>query len=246
MSRANTDPERVHLQSGKGARALIDIPGTDRPKLFIVSDIRLLCDGLTLALSQLSTVDVLGFADLSIPSGHLAELDLDVLLLDIGSPHALAACSRFHETLPRVRIVAIAVAEIEQDVIACAEAGISGFVPRQGTAQDVVAAVQSALRGELVCSPRMTALLLNSVATLSSRKGVPANVASLTEREQEVISLVGEGLSNKEIARALRIQNATVKNHVHSILGKLRVRRRGEAAAQLRKAHAHQLATSAP
>jgi two-component system nitrate/nitrite response regulator NarL len=242
MARVYTGPARMHSQSG----ALLHIPAAGRPKLFIVSDIRLLCDGLTLALSQLSAVNVLGFADVSISSAHLAELDPDVLLLDIGSSDALAACSRFRETLPRVRIVAIAVAEIEQDVIACAEAGISGFVSRQGTAQDVVAAVQSALRGELVCTPRMTALLLNSIAVLSSRKGAPASVGVLTEREQEVVSLVGEGLSNKEIARALRIQNATVKNHVHSILGKLRVRRRGEAAAQLRKIQPHHSPSGAP
>jgi two-component system nitrate/nitrite response regulator NarL len=246
MSRGYTGPERVHLQSGKVAsRMPVDISSTERPKLFIVSDIRLLCDGLTLALSQLSAVNVLGCADLSISPAHLAEFDPDVLLLDIGSSDALAACNRFRQTLPRVRIVAIAVAEIEQDMIACAEAGISGFVSRQGTAQDVVAAVQSALRGELVCSPRMTALLLNSVAALSSRRGAPANVAALTEREQEIVSLVSEGLSNKEIARALRIQNATVKNHVHSILGKLHVRRRGEAAAQLRKIQSHYLPSGA-
>ncbi|HEY4263880.1 MAG TPA: response regulator transcription factor [Micropepsaceae bacterium] len=217
-----------------------------RPKLFIVSDIRLLCDGLTLALSQSSTVNVLGFGDLSISPGYLAGLDPDVLLLDIGSSSALATCRGFRQALPRVRVVAIAVGEIEQNVIACAEAGISGFVPRQGTAQDVVVAVQSALRDELVCSPRMTALLLNSIAVMSGRKSSPTDVAALTEREQEIASLVGEGLSNKEIARALRIQNATVKNHVHSILGKLRVRRRGEAAAQLHKLHPHHSPSNAP
>jgi two-component system nitrate/nitrite response regulator NarL len=241
MPRGNSEAERVILQSRTAGLAT-----GARPKLFIVSDTRLLCDGLTLALSQLSAMNVLGCSDLSISREHLAALDPDVLLLDIGSSGALAACPFFRQTLPQVRIVAIAVADVEQDVIAYAQAGISGFVPREGTAQDVIAAVQSALRGELVCSPRMTALLLNSIAALSGKKSTSTEIAMLTEREQEIVSLVGDGLSNKEIARALRIQNATVKNHVHNILGKLRVRRRGEAAAQLRKARPQHSASNAP
>jgi DNA-binding NarL/FixJ family response regulator len=221
---------------------LFDGAALSRPKLFIVSDIRLLCDGLALALSQQNAVNVLGFADLSVPLGRLAELDADILLLDIGSSGALSVCRHVHQALPRLKILAISVVEIGQDVIPFAEAGISGFVTRQGTAQDVITAVHSAMRGELVCSPRMTALLLKSLASLSN-KSSGIDIAALTGREYEIAALVSEGLSNKEIARALRIQNATVKNHVHNILGKLRVRRRGEAAAQLRKIHPQGLAT---
>jgi DNA-binding NarL/FixJ family response regulator len=85
------------------------------------------------------------------------------------------------------------------------------------------------MRGELVCSPRTAGMLLNHVAKPSSG---PDNDV-LTPREREIVSLMSEGLSNKHIARQLGIQNATVKSHVHSILSKMHVRRRGEAAAQL-------------
>ncbi|HXJ01477.1 MAG TPA: response regulator transcription factor [Micropepsaceae bacterium] len=250
MAKGHAQSERLIVQSGTLCSpdfrgTVFDASSAARPKLFIVSDIRLLCDGLTLALSQQSAVNVLGFADLSIAPVRLAEAGPDVLLLDIGSSGALAVCRRIHQSLPAVRIVAIAVAEVEQDVIACAEAGICGFVTRQGTAQDVVAAVQSAARGESVCSPRVTAFLLNGIAALSSKGSAMPDVPTLTGRESEIASLVSEGLSNKEIARTLRIRNATVKNHVHSILGKLHVRRRGEAAAQLRKIRFHPQASSA-
>jgi len=242
MSRGCAEPERAIPRPGRSLPPHIrgdafDAPAGSRLKLFIISDIRLLCDGLTLALAQQNLVSVLGFADFSISPGRLAEIGPDVLLLDIGSSDALSTCRRLHQALPKVKIVAIAVAEVEQEVIPFAEAGIAGFVARQGNAQDVVDAVQSAVRGELVCSPRMTALLLNSVTALSNKGGFTAEIAALTDRESEIATLVSEGLSNKEIARTLRIQNATVKNHVHSILGKLRVRRRGEAAAQLHKIH---------
>jgi two-component system, NarL family, nitrate/nitrite response regulator NarL len=119
-------------------------------------------------------------------------------------------------------------------VIACAEAGISAFVAREGTAEDLVAAVHQAMRGELVCSPRVTALLFDRVAALSAERTTSIPTDALTEREKEIIPLVEQGLSNKEIARQLRVGAATVKNHVHNILEKLQVRRRGEVAARLR------------
>jgi DNA-binding NarL/FixJ family response regulator len=103
----------------------------------------------------------------------------------------------------------------------------------------VVAAVHRAVRGELLCSPRTAALLFNRMAVLSPNRGIAAGDNMLTRREHEIITLVERGLSNKEIARLLRIGNATVKNHVHSILTKLQVRRRGEAAAQIRRVDAH-------
>ena len=207
-----------------------------RPRLFILSDVRLLCDGLVLALSQQSSVVVVGSSDLSTSPTKIAELRPDVLLLDIAMPGALNIAPPLRQALPNLKIVAIAVAEVEQEVIACAEAGVSGFVSRQGSAQDVVAAVHCAVRGELVCSRRTAAVLFSRLGALSSKRGKSLNNGTLTRREYQIVSLVNEGLSNKEIARQLRIQNATVKNHIHSILSKLQVRRRGEAAAQLRRA----------
>ena len=137
--------------------------------------------------------------------------------------------------MPDVKIVALGVAEVEQVVMACAKAGVSGFVAPSGSVKDVVAAVHSAVRGELVCSPRMAAMLLNGVSALVARPLADVDNDTLTQREREIVLLMSEGLSNKQIARSLGIQNATVKNHVHSILSKFRVRRRGEVAAQLRR-----------
>jgi DNA-binding NarL/FixJ family response regulator len=137
--------------------------------------------------------------------------------------------------MPDVKIVALGVAEVEQVVMACAKAGVSGFVAPSGSVKDVVAAVHSAVRGELVCSPRMAAMLLNGVSALVARPLADVDNDTLTQREREIVLLMSDGLSNKQIARSLGIQNATVKNHVHSILSKFRVRRRGEVAAQLRR-----------
>ena len=91
-----------------------------------------------------------------------------------------------------------------------------------------------AVRNELVCSPRIAALLFSRVAAVGSKRLVDRDNDALTRREHEIVSLIMQGLSNKEISRQLRIQNATVKNHIYNILSKLQVRRRGEVAARIR------------
>jgi two-component system nitrate/nitrite response regulator NarL len=203
------------------------------PRIFILSNTRLLREGLVLALSRQSSIEIVGSSDAT-ALNEVADSCPDVLLLDISSPVILESSAFLRRVMPDVRIVALGVAEVEHVVMACAKAGVSGFVYSQGSANDVVTAVHSAVRGELVCSPRTAGMLLNRISSLVG----PANGASgdaLTPREQEVMTFVNEGLSNKQIATLLGIRDATVKNHVHSILGKLRVRRRGEAAAQLRQ-----------
>jgi DNA-binding NarL/FixJ family response regulator len=90
------------------------------------------------------------------------------------------------------------------------------------------------MSNELVFSPRIAGMLFRRVAAIGSERRHDPDNSALTRREHEIVSLITQGLSNKEIARQLRIQNATVKNHIHSILGKLHVRRRGEVAAWMR------------
>jgi two-component system, NarL family, nitrate/nitrite response regulator NarL len=89
--------------------------------------------------------------------------------------------------------------------------------------------IESVERGELLCTPRVAASLLHRVQWLS-RYAQPAPAQHLTYREREVLQLIDQGFSNKEIARALSIELGTVKNHVHNILNKLKVARRSEAA----------------
>jgi DNA-binding NarL/FixJ family response regulator len=186
-----------------------------------------------LSLAQQPSVIVAGAADLSTAPAQIIELAPDVLLLDAGAPAALEAASPCRQALPRLKVVAIAVADVEQDVFACARAGVSGFVSRNGSIQDLVQAIHCAMRNEVACSPRTAALLMSRIAALDAPHSAGTHNAALTRREHEIVSLVSAGLSNKEIARQLHIQNATVKNHIHSILGKLQARRRGEIAARM-------------
>jgi two-component system nitrate/nitrite response regulator NarL len=218
---------------GPGAKEDDRTTQASAPRVFIVSDVRLLCDGLVLSLSQQPSLKVVGSADLTAAPTRIAALEPEVVLIDVGSPGGLDVVPFFRQILPEVKVVAIAVNDVEQEVFACAEAKVSGFVSRNGSIQDLVAAVHCAVRNELVCSPRVAALLFGRVASIRSERADERTNGGLTRREHEIVSLMTQGLSNKEIARQLRIQNATVKNHVHSILGKLQVRRRGEVAARM-------------
>ncbi len=219
-----------------------------------MSDVRLYRDGLLLALAGRNALRTLGVAADAGAARALAALHApDVVLLDTGMPGALDLARALRREAPSVTLVAFAVADVGPDVVACAEAGIAGYVPRDASVDDVVAAIHAAMRGELHCSPHVTASLFARIAALSdtgAARGATPRAASatrdaevpltpvvgdaLTRREHEIVRLIDAGLSNKEIGARLRIGTATVKNHVHHILEKLHVRRRGEAAARVR------------
>lgn len=156
----------------------------------------------------------------------------DLLILDRSMPDGLLAVREILAERPRLRVLAFGVQETEPEVVACAEAGIHGFLPRDACAVGLVEGVRHAIRGEFVGSPTVSDLLLRHFA----RRAAPQGGQELTPREIEIARHLELGRSNKEIAAAIGIEVATVKNHVHSLLRKLDVSRRTEAAAKWRRA----------
>jgi DNA-binding NarL/FixJ family response regulator len=209
--------------------------GSLAPRIFILSNIKLYREGLALSLSQRPELDVIGDAALSAEAlAQVAGAAPSVVLLDFATTGALSLPKELSQLIPGIKIIAFAVSNSDNDLLACAESGVAGFVTHDGSIDDLVASIRSALHGEAICSPRVAGLLFKRVAALSHTASIPCSKSTLTPREREVAELVNDGLSNKEIARSLRIASATVKNHVHNILEKLQVGRRGEAAARLR------------
>ncbi len=205
------------------------------PGIFILSDVRLYREGLALCLSRQPSVAVLGFAESNAQAlAQVTARKPDIVVLDIAGPGSFEFAKSLNGLLPEVKIIAFAVSEVEHEVLACAAAGFAGYVAREGSEEDLLAAIENAQRGELSCSPRMAALLFRHVAALSAQQRPANEPAVLTRREQQILALLGRGLSNKEIAREVRIGSATVKNHVHNLLEKFNVHRRGEAVARLR------------
>jgi len=221
---------------GEDAKHSLHVELKSLPRVFVLSDTRLLRDGIVLALSQERSIEVVGSSDFSVVLAELVNAPPDAVLLDVSSSRGLEVLHLVRSSLPSAKAIAVGVAEVDEVVIQCADAGASGFVASDGSISDVVEAVHSAIRGELKCSPRIAGILLGRLNALAVRSRECALNDELTPREWEIVKLVAEGMSNKEIARVLSIRIATVKNHVHSILGKLRVQRRGEAAAHARQA----------
>jgi len=194
----------------------------------VVSDIRIFREGLAALLAERG-FEVAVAVDASSGLESIRAHRPKVALVDAAVPAAIDLIREAGST----RVVVFGLGDTEEEVVACAEAGASGYVARDDSFDDLVAALESAARSELLCSPRMAAVLLRRVSTLAVewRGGATRR---LTPREREIVELIDEGLSNKEIARRLSIELATVKNHVHNILEKLQVRRRGEAVAYVR------------
>lgn len=198
--------------------------------VLVVGPVRVYREGLAHAFARHDDVQVIGTAATAAEAlRQIVELGPDVVLVDVSPPDGVEA-ARALSAAP-VKLVALAAPEDDGSVIACVEAGLSGFVAREGSLADVVSATQAVVRGETACSPEIVAALLRRVATAASP---PPPSAPLTSRERQIVGLIDKGLTNKEIAARLCIELSTVKNHVHNVLEKLGARGRWEAAARMR------------
>ena len=204
--------------------------------LLILVRVRLYREGLARALGASSRIGVLGTAaDVDRGLAGVLQLRPAVALVDLDATDRLRFARACARAAPAVSILALTVSDTDEELLAVAQAGISGYVTHDSSLDQLIGAVESAARGELLCSPRVAAGLMRQVGTLA-RRSVPVGPETrLTARELEILELIDEGLSNKEIARELYIELPTVKNHVHNILEKLSVGRRAQAAAKLRE-----------
>lgn len=155
----------------------------------------------------------------------------DIALIDMRTPDSGELARALAVAVPAVRLVGLGLSETEDNVLAYAGAGFAGYVPRETPLEELIDVLRGIAHGEVRYSRRITTSLLQRLAQVAGPNG---NGVRLTPRESEIVRLIDEGLSNREIARRLAIGLATVKNHVHNVLEKLHVHRRGEAAARLR------------
>ena len=204
----------------------------------IVDDSRLVREALTAMLGRLPDMRVVaaGVGD----GAFIDETKPDVLLLDVGlrDEDSLHVAAALIKRSPGTKVIVMDLIPMSDDIVQFVNAGVSGFVLKDATFDEFVATIRSVAAGGKVLPSRMTESLFSQIAKAAEAQGHEQVLEDvrMTRREREVIELIGEGLSNKEIAQRLNIATYTVKSHVHNILEKLALHSRLQIAAYTHKA----------
>jgi two-component system, NarL family, nitrate/nitrite response regulator NarL len=197
--------------------------------ILIVCSVRLYRDAIAAVLRNEADITVCGCAHPD--EGILAAYDAtapDVVLVDTGAFEFAVQLTRVR---PRARVLGVGVHDLPVHVVACAQAGLSGYVPNTASIEEVVNATRRIASGETVCSASMAGGLFRHVRGTAINHHLSPAGAVLTQRQQQIVRLLADGVSNKEIARRLSLGTSTVKNHVHEILDRLNVTSRNQVAA---------------
>jgi DNA-binding NarL/FixJ family response regulator len=163
----------------------------------------------------------------------------DVAILDLNMPYVSGseACAVIRNRLPDTRVLVLTVSEQEHDLYTALKVGAAGYLLKDMAPADLVSAVLQVSRGEPAIAPAMAVRMLGDLPEVASPVSGPT-VAKLSHREREVLALLAEGLTNREIGERLTITERTVKSHVGHVLDKLHLRNRSEAAALVARAKA--------
>jgi DNA-binding NarL/FixJ family response regulator len=221
----------------------------DRARVLVVEDNRLVRLGLAAQLDAQPDLKVVGAAEE--PDAGLRrvqETKPNVVLVNsiLGNHSSHAFVERVQKAAPELKVVVMDLPPAEEAVFDFAKAGAAGLVPKRATIDDLVATVRSVAGGAKVVLPPLTGALFSCIAHRAVSRRVPAATDALrvSKREQDVVDLIAEGLSNKEIAQRLHIATYTVKSHVHNILEKLALHSRLQIAAQAHHAGRSNTASS--
>ncbi|MFD4522971.1 response regulator [Streptomyces sp. NPDC058470] len=211
------------MNAGVGERA---------PRVLVVDDQTLIRTGFRLILTARG-IEVVGeAADGAEAVAAARELRPDVVLMDIRMPNmdGLEATRRILAQAPDCRVLMLTTFDLDRYVYAALSLGASGFLLKDVTPEHLAAAVRLVDTGDALLAPSITRRLVERFASDTGRPLAPhADLASLTPRELEVLTLLGRGLSNTELAGELTLSEATVKSHVARIFAKLTLRDRSQA-----------------
>jgi DNA-binding NarL/FixJ family response regulator len=209
-------------------------------KLLLVNETRLMGNVIEAALNDEPDITVLACVTNVLDAMQIVkEQDVDVVLVSTRLPDqgAIKLTGAITELKPATKVLALGLAEDKKLVLRYVEAGATGYVLKDDSLEDLIETVRAAQDGKVFISPEIAAAIMERLSYLarifSDVENNIANTTTLTSREQEVLELIGAGLTNQKISEQLVIEVGTVKNHVHNILDKLNVSSRDEAAAYL-------------
>jgi two-component system nitrate/nitrite response regulator NarL len=208
--------------------------------ILLVNEIRLMGNVITAALKDEPDIHVVAsVTNIDEALKIVEENAVDVALVSTRLPDqgALKLTQAITELAPATKVLALGMTKEKKRVLRYVEAGAAGYVLKDDSLDDMIETIRAAEEGEVFVSPKIAAAMMERLSDLaqmfSDIENSVTDDADLTSRELEVLELIGKGLTNQEISERLVIEVGTVKNHVHSILEKLNVSSRGEAAAYL-------------
>lgn len=212
-----------------------------KTRVLLIEDNRLLREGIAATLDAEDDLEVIALAEDGDALQQMKESGKipDVVLLDLGleKENSLELMALLRAELPNAHVIAMDILPEQADIVEFVEAGGSGFILKSAAPQEYVETIAAVARGEKVLPAMLTASLFTQIveSAIESGRGIPESAIRLTSREKEIVDLIAEGLSNKEIAGRLHIATQTVKSHVHNILEKLTLSSRLQIAAFARK-----------
>jgi len=216
--------EPVKPESDEGKRVIF---------VALIEDNRLIREGLVSLLSQYPDLKVV--ADGSNGETLLMKEDPHVVLLDFGLKRgdSLRVAEKVKKETPDAKVIVMDLLPVQEDLVEFVHAGVSGFIMKDATLDDLVNAIRAVADGAHILPPEVTGSLFSQIARDAVSKGRPRVLKSvrMTPRERQVVNLIAEGMSNKEIARTLHIATHTVKSHVRNIMEKLTLHTRLQIAA---------------
>lgn len=218
---------------------------TKKIRVLLVDDQSLFREGLSTLLSVWDDIEVVGEANNGQEAlEQTAMLKPDVILMDLRMPvlDGVAATRKLQQDFPQVHVIVLTTFDDDEHIFEALRAGAVGYLLKDVQSNKLVEAIRAAAQGESFLQPSVAAKVIAEFTRVNTAaaESVPKNteqalVEPLSERELEVLAILSEGASNKEIAAQLYIAEGTVKNHITNILGKLGVRDRTQAALKARE-----------
>ncbi|QCW52454.1 response regulator transcription factor [Nocardioides dongxiaopingii] len=208
------------------------VPDREPIRVLVVDDQQLFRRGLTMLLAVEPGLEVVGEAGDGVEGTQLAETAApDVVLLDVRMPKrsGIEACRAIKESVPTAKIIMLTVSDEEADLYEAVKSGASGYLLKDSSIEEVAQAIRVVADGQSLISPSMAIKLIDEFKQMSRPERETGPALRLTERELDVLRLVAQSHSNKEIAARLFISENTVKNHVRNMLEKLQLHSRMEA-----------------
>jgi DNA-binding NarL/FixJ family response regulator len=208
-------------------------------RVLVVDDHEVVREGLAAMLDRRPGFQVVAEAGTVAESLEMArKFQPDLVVMDVRLPvgSGIEACREIRAEFPQTRVVMLTSYPDEEAVFSAIVAGASGYLLKQVRARDLVTALEAVGRGESLLDPAVTEKVLERVRRIATG-GANDELAQLTSQEQKILLLVAEGKTNKEIAAEVFLSDKTVKNYVSSILSKLNLQRRAQAAAYVAKHH---------